>query len=51
MKASSILERFPQLFAGLAALSLSLIISSFIFAKTIREFKQANDILIVKRRN
>ncbi|MGB5634973.1 MAG: SIMPL domain-containing protein [Waterburya sp.] len=47
MRTSSVLERFPQLFAGLAALSLSLVISSFIFAKTIREFKQANDVLMV----
>ena len=47
MKASSIGERFPQMFAGLAALSLSLVISSYIFAKAIREFKLANDVLIV----
>ncbi len=47
MKASSIGERFPQLFAGLAVLSLSLVISSYIFAKAIREFKLANDVLIV----
>ena len=47
MKASSVLERFPQLFAGLTALSLSLVISSFVFAKAIREFKQANDVLVV----
>jgi hypothetical protein len=47
MKASSILESFPQLFAGLAALSLSLVMSSFIFAHALREFKQANDVLMV----
>lgn len=47
MKASSVLERFPQLFAGLTALSLALVMSSFIFAKAIREFKQANDVLMV----
>jgi uncharacterized protein len=47
MKASSIREHFPELFAGLTALSLSLVISSFIFAKAIREFKQANDVLMV----
>ena len=47
MKASSVQERFPQLFAGLAALSLSLVGSSFIFAKAMSEFKLANDVLIV----
>jgi uncharacterized protein len=47
MKASSILERFLQLFAGLAALSFSLVISSFIFAQALKEFKQANDVLMV----
>jgi len=47
VKASSVIERFPQLFAGLAVLSLSLVVSSFIFAKAIREFKLANDVLTV----
>lgn len=47
MRTSSTLDHFPQIFAGLAALSLSLVISSFIFAKSIREFKQANDVLVV----
>jgi uncharacterized protein len=47
MKASSIKEHFPELFAGLAALSLSLVVSSFIFTKAIGEFKQANDVLTV----
>lgn len=47
MRTFSIQEHFPQLFAGLAALSLSLVVSSFIFAKAIREFKQANDVLVV----
>ncbi len=47
MRTSSIQEHFPQIFAGLAALSLSLVISSLIFAKAIREFKQANDVLVV----
>jgi hypothetical protein len=47
MKTSSALEDFPQFFAGLALLSLSLVMSSLIFAKTIREFKQANDVLVV----
>ena len=40
-------DRFPQLFAGLAALSLALVVSSFIGATAIRSFKQANDALIV----
>ena len=47
MRTSSISEHFPQLFAGLAALSFSLVVSSFIFSKSIREFKQANDVLVV----
>ena len=47
MRASSIVKRFPQLFAGLTALSVSLVMSSFIFAQALREFKQANDVLIV----
>jgi uncharacterized protein len=47
MKASSIKEHFPELFAGLAALSFSLVMSSFIFAKAIGEFKRANDVLMV----
>lgn len=47
MRTSSIQEHFPQIFAGLAALSLSLVVSSFIGAKAIREFKQANDVLVV----
>ena len=47
MKASSVVERFPQLFAGLTVLSLSLVISSVVFAKAIRDFKQANDVLVI----
>ncbi|MBE9047967.1 SIMPL domain-containing protein [Pleurocapsales cyanobacterium LEGE 10410] len=47
MRTSSRLEHFPQLFIGLAVLSFSLVVSSFIFAKAIREFKQANDVLVV----
>ena len=47
MKTSSLLERFPQLFAGLSVLSLSLVISSLVFAKSIQEFKQANDVLVI----
>ena len=40
-------DRFPQLFAGLAALSLALVVSSFVGANAIRNFRQANDALIV----
>ena len=47
MKASSLPERFPSFFAGLTVLSLSLVISSSIFAKAIREFRQANDVLTI----
>ena len=47
MKAPSVSEHFPQLFAGLAVLSFSLVGSSFIFAQALSEFKQANDVLIV----
>ena len=47
MREFSIGERFPQLFAGLAALSFSLVISSYIFAKAIPQFKLANDVLTV----
>ncbi len=47
MRTSSIREHFPQLFAGLMALSLSLVMSSFIFTRALREFKQANDVLMV----
>ncbi|MEM8675611.1 MAG: SIMPL domain-containing protein [Cyanobacteria bacterium P01_G01_bin.67] len=47
MRTSSTIERFPQLFAGLTALSLSLVMSTFIFAHALREFKQANDVLLV----
>lgn len=47
MQDSSSRDRFPQLFAGLAALSVALVISSFIGANVIRNFKQSNDALIV----
>ncbi|MEM9506735.1 MAG: SIMPL domain-containing protein [Cyanobacteria bacterium P01_E01_bin.35] len=47
MRTSSTIECFPQLFAGLTALSLSLVMSTFIFAHALREFKQANDVLLV----
>ena len=47
MKAFSSLEHFPQLFAGLVVLSCSLVISTFIGSEAIREFKQADDVLVV----
>ncbi|MDJ0648535.1 MAG: SIMPL domain-containing protein [Xenococcaceae cyanobacterium MO_188.B19] len=47
MKASSLMDRFPQLFAGLSVLSLALVISSLVFAKGIQEFKRANDVLVI----
>jgi len=47
MKTPSVVEGFPQVFAGLAVLSLSFVGSSFIFAEAIQEFKQANDVLVV----
>lgn len=44
----SILKRsFPQLFAGLLALSVSLVLSSVIAAKAVRDVKLANDVLVV----
>ncbi len=47
MKASSLLDRFPQVFAGLSVLSLTLVISSLVFAQGIQEFKRANDVLVI----
>ncbi len=47
MKASSLMDRFPQLFAGLSVLSLALVVSSLVFAKGIQEFKRANDVLVI----
>jgi hypothetical protein len=47
MKDQSLQERFPQLFAGLSILSLSLVISSLIGATAVRDFQQAKDILLV----
>jgi uncharacterized protein len=40
-------DRFPQLFAGLTALSVALVVSSYMGANAIRNFKQSNDALIV----
>lgn len=47
MQNASSSGRFPQLFAGLAALSLALVLSSWIGANAIRAIKQANDVLVV----
>jgi hypothetical protein len=47
MQDSPLRGRFPQLFAGLVTLSLSLVLSSWIGAKAIRDVKQANDVLVV----
>ncbi|HEY9657870.1 MAG TPA: SIMPL domain-containing protein [Allocoleopsis sp.] len=47
MQNSSSSGRFPQLFAGLAALSLAMVLSAWIGAKAIRDVKQSNDVLIV----
>jgi uncharacterized protein len=44
---TSSLDRFPQLFAGLAALSLALVISSVVGANAIRTVKQSNDALVI----
>lgn len=41
------LKPWPQLFAGLLALSVALVLSSFIGAQAIRDFKRANDVLVV----
>ena len=47
MKDPPLSTGFPQLFAGLATLSLSLILSSWIAAKAIGDFKQADNVLVV----
>jgi hypothetical protein len=41
------LKSFPQLFAGLVAMALALVASSLIGAQAIRDFKRANDVLVV----
>ena len=43
----SVLDRFPQVFAGLTILSLSLVVSSLIWGNAIRDFRQSDDALIV----
>ena len=40
-------DRFPQVFAGLTILSLSLVVSSLIWGNAIRDFRQSDDALIV----
>jgi uncharacterized protein len=47
MQTSSSLDRFPQVFAGLAALSLAIVISSVVGANAIRTVKQSNDALVI----
>jgi len=47
MRASTTMKPFPQLFAGLTVLSLSLFGSAFVAGSAIRDFKAANDVLIV----
>ncbi|ELR99070.1 SIMPL domain-containing protein [Gloeocapsa sp. PCC 73106] len=41
------IKTFPQLFAGLTALSLSLVLSSWIASQAVKDVKQANDVLNV----
>jgi uncharacterized protein len=40
-------SRFPQVFAGLAALSLALVVSSFVGASALRNFRHLDDVLVV----
>lgn len=47
MQTSSASERFPQFFAGLAALSIALVVSSAIGANAIQNLKRADDALVV----
>jgi uncharacterized protein len=47
MQTSSFINRFPQFFAGLAALSMALVVSSLIGATAIQDLKQADDALVV----
>ncbi len=47
MKDSSIFRRFPQVFAGLSALSIALVFSSWIAARAILAVKQASDVFVV----
>lgn len=47
MRTYSTIKQFPQLFAGLTVLSLSLIGTAFIGRSALQEFKAANDVLVV----
>ena len=47
MQDSSSSRRFPQFFAGMTALSIALVVSSFIGASAIRKLRQPNDALTI----
>jgi uncharacterized protein len=47
MESNVLRDRFPQLFAGLALLSASLIVSSFMWSGAIRNIKRSDDTLVV----
>ena len=47
MKDSSIFQRFPQVFAGLSVLSIALVLSSWIAARSFLEVKRASDVFVV----
>jgi len=47
MKDSSIFRRFPQVFAGLSALSIALVLSSWIAARSLLAVKRASDVFVV----
>nr|WP_253881340.1 SIMPL domain-containing protein [Microcystis sp. M079S1] len=47
MKDSSIFQRFPQVFAGLSVLSIALVLSSWIAARSFLAVKRASDVFVV----
>lgn len=47
MQNSASSERYPQFFAGLVALSLALVGSTFIGATALRDVKSSNDVMVV----
>ncbi len=47
MKEPYVVERFPQLLAGLTVLSFSLVLSTLIGANAIHDFQQTKDVLVV----
>lgn len=47
MKDSSIFRRFPQVFAGLSVLSIALVLSSWIAARSFLAVKRASDVFVV----